>query len=143
MKLCSKITDVQRRIRVFYRRLLRRGYSKEQLTPLFNKAIVNTHQHFCRTTQELKLLQDRKLVQGFHLQYHPNDPDSRTIQQIWREQVLEPTGHQRLNQIRNHENQRIPIDQLTIAYSRPPNFGNLFSVRKFHKKRGPNVSSFI
>jgi hypothetical protein len=148
MKLCSKITDVQRQICVFYRRLLRRGYSKEQLTLLFNKAIVNAHQHFRRIPQELKLLQDRKLVQGyrrvfFHLQYHPNDPDSCTIQRIWREQVLEPTGQQRLNQIRNHENQRIPIDQLTIAYSRPPNFGNMFSVRKFHKKRGPNVSSFI
>ena len=148
MKLCSNTNDVRQRIQVFYRRLLRRGYSKDQLTPLFNKAIVNAHQHFRRTPQELKLLQDRKLVQGyrrvfFHLQYHPNDPDSRTIQQIWREQVLEPAGKEHINQIRNHENQRIPIDQLTIAYSRPPNFGNMFSVRKFHKKRGPNVSSFL
>jgi hypothetical protein len=52
-------------------------------------------------------------------------------------------GKHHLNQIKNHEQQRIPIDQLTIAYSRATNFGNMFSVRKFQKKRGRNVSSFI
>jgi hypothetical protein len=148
MKLCSRACDAQRRIRVFYRRLLRRGYSKDQLTPLFTKAIENACQHFRRTPAELTALQDQKLVQGyrrvfFHLQYHPNDPDSKAIQRVWKEQVMEPSDKPRLNQVYNLQNHRIPIDQLTIAYSRPPNFGNMFSVRKFHKKRGPNVSSFI
>ena len=147
-KLCSKLSDIQRRMKTFYRRLLRRGYSAETLIPLFCKANENALQHLRRTPEQLKQIEDRKLVQGyrrvfFHLQYHPNDPNSRVIQKVWKETILQPPGEIHINQIKNHEGERIPIDQLTIAYSRPPNFGNMFSVRKFNKKRGPNVSSFL
>ena len=147
-KLCSRVTDVRRRMKTFFRRLLRRGYSKDFLIPLFKKAVENAHKHIRRSPQEFKAMQDRKLVQGyrrvfFHLQYHPNDPSSKIIQRVWRKQVMFPNGKRPLNELVNVEDQRIPIDQLTIAYSRAPNFGNLFSVRKFHMKRGPNVSSLI
>ena len=147
-KLCSKPSDIRRRIKVFFRRLLRRGYSKEYLIPLFTKATENAKKHLRRTAAQLRAMEDTKLLEGyrrvfFHLQYHPNDPDSRIIQQTWRDTILQPAGKDHINQVKNMEDQRIPIDQLTIAYSRPPNFGNMFSVRKFHKKRGPNVSSFI
>ena len=147
-KLCSKPSDIRRRIKVFFRRLLRRGYSKDYLIPLFTKATENAKKHLRRTAAHLKAMEDAKLLKGyrrvfFHLQYHPNDPDSRIIQQTWKETILQPAGKDHINQVKNLEDQRIPIDQLTIAYSRPPNFGNMFSVRKFNKKRGPNVSSFI
>jgi hypothetical protein len=115
---------------------------------LFAKANDNAQQHLRRTPEEFKAIQDKKLVQGsrrifFHLQYHPNDPNSKVIQRVWREQVMEPAGQRPLNQLTNYDNNKIPIDQLTIAYSRPPNLGNMFSTRKFHKRRGPKVSSFI
>lgn len=147
-KLCSRVSDVQRRMKTFFRRLLRRGYSKDYLLPLFAKANENAQQHLRRTPEEFKAIQDKKLVQGsrrifFHLQYHPNDPNSKVIQRVWREQVMQPAGQRPLNQLTNYDNNKIPIDQLTIAYSRPPNFGNMFSTRKFHKRRGPKVSSFI
>lgn len=147
-KLCSKPSDIRNRIKVFFRRLLRRGYTKDYLIPLFEKANENAKQHLRRTKSQLKALEDKKLLEGyrrvfFHLQYHPNDPNSRAIQKTWRETVLQPAGQRHLNQFKNLEDQRIPIDQLTIAYSRPPNLGNMFSIRKFHKRRGPKVSSFI
>jgi hypothetical protein len=56
---------------------------------------------------------------------------------------MQPAGQCPLNQLANYNKSKIPIDQLTIAYSRPPNFGNVFSVRKFHKRWGPEVLSFI
>jgi uncharacterized protein YjiS (DUF1127 family) len=76
MKLCSRVSDAQRQICVFYRQLLRRGYSKDHLTMLFTNAFENAYQHYRRTRAELKALEDQKLVQGysrvfFHLQYHP------------------------------------------------------------------------
>jgi hypothetical protein len=92
-KLCSRVSDVQRRMKTFFRRLLRRGYSKDYLLPLFAKANKNAQQHLCRTPEEFKVMQDKKLVQGsrrifFHLQYHPVDPNSKVIQRVWREQVV-------------------------------------------------------
>eukprot|EP00956_Cyclotella_meneghiniana_P010040 scaffold13845_cov42-Cyclotella_meneghiniana.AAC.4 len=78
-----------------------------------------------------------------HLPYHPNDPPSSTVQQLWREHMLHPIGLTPLNHVENDCKERIPIDRLTIAYSRAPNFGNMFSVRKIRKHPGTNVSSFI
>ena len=37
------------------------------------------------------------------------------------------------NQIESEENVRVPIDRLTVAYSRAPNIGNLVSYRKIDK----------
>ena len=137
-KLCSNPLDIRRRIKTLLRRLLRRGYEKEFLIPLFSKANDNAKQHLTRSRDEIKAREDKKLVEGYrrvflHLKYHPNDPDSRTIQKIFRNTILHPPGKEHINQVRNHEDEKIPIDQLTIAYSRHHNLGNLFSVRKFHK----------
>ncbi len=37
----------------------------------------------------------------------------------------------------------IPVEQLTVAWHRPPNLGNLLSYRKLHNRTGLKVSSFI
>ena len=147
-KLCSNAKDIKERIRVFYRRLLRRGYTKETLIPLFTKAYDNALSHMRRTPAEVKRLNDKKLIEShrrvfLHLPYHPNDPDSSKIQRLWREHVQRPANQRALNCCRNHEGAFIPIDKLTIAYSRAPNLGNMLSVRKFHKRRGAPVSSFL
>jgi hypothetical protein len=126
----------------------RRGYSKEFPIPLFAKTTENAHRYLRRTKAQSKAAEDAKLVQNhrrvfFHLPYHPNDPKSSVIQRIWRDKVMYPPGKDALNQLKNHYDYKIPIDQLTIAYHRAPNLGNMFSVRKLHKRWGPNVSSFI
>ena len=147
-KLCSRANDAKRRIKTFFRRLLRRGYTKTFLIPLFAKATENAKRHFRRTPAEFKSAEDAKLVRNhrrvfFHLPYHPNDTKSSVIQRHWRDNVMFPKGKTAFNQVRNHEDEKIPIDQLTIAYHRAPNLGNMFSVRKLHKRRGPSVSSFL
>ena len=43
----------------------------------------------------------------------------------------------------NDVGDEVPINCMTIAYSRAPNFGNLFSIQKIQKPTGPNVLSFI
>jgi hypothetical protein len=84
-KLWSRVSDIKRRIKIFYRCLIRRGYSKDTLILLLTKATENACQHLRRTPQQLCAIQDRKLIQGyrrifFHLQYHCNDPNSKIIQ---------------------------------------------------------------
>lgn len=60
-KLWSRVSDIKRRIKIFYRCLIRRGYSKDTLIPLFTKATKNAHQHLRRTPQQLCAIQDKKI----------------------------------------------------------------------------------
>jgi hypothetical protein len=48
-------------MKTFFRRLLRRGYSKDYLLPLFAKANKNAQQHLRCTPEEFKVMQDKKL----------------------------------------------------------------------------------
>ena len=147
-QLCSRDDDINDRLRIFFRRLRHRGYSSEALLPIFQKAVDNAKKYL-RTSPESRLAAKRAKAEEskrrvfLHLPYHPNDPPSSTVQRLWREHMLHPIGLTPLNHVENDCNERIPIDRLTIAYSRAPNFGNMFSVRKIQKHPGPNVSSFI
>jgi len=78
----------------------------------------------------------------FHLQFHPNDPTSREIQSIWRDTIAEPEGETPLCDLENLEEQRVGINKLVVAYSRPMNLGNRFSVRDIHG-RGKPVSHYL
>ena len=147
--LCSHETDIQQEIYHFFNRLLDRGYSLTQLIPIFLTAEHKARQH--RTRQ--LLLQnnphihpqqaaagDARLAQNFkgpnnkgvllHLQYHPSNPSTKVIQQLWRQHVLTPPDATPLYQLKNRDGRPIDIRRLTIAYSRAPNLGNLLSCRK-------------
>jgi dihydroxyacetone kinase-like predicted kinase len=56
------VDDVRRRLCVFFRHLIRLGYSKDTLIQLFAKANENAHKHLRRTPADFKALQDRKLI---------------------------------------------------------------------------------
>jgi len=77
-----------------------------------------------------------------HLQYNPDDPSSRVIQSLWRRHVSSPSGELPLNEMTNNAGKEIEVDQLTIAYHRAPNLGNLLSYRKITKRTGSKVSSY-
>jgi hypothetical protein len=147
-QLCSDEQDISNRLVVFFRRLRACNYSPESLLPLFNKAIENTKAYLSRsdadhaTRKEAKELDAERRV-FLHLPYHPRDPSSKVVQNLWRTHVMFPANERPLNMVTNHRDERIPIDRLTIAYHRAPNFGNLFSVRKIQKTPGPSVSSFL
>ena len=69
----------------------------------------------------------------FHLPVHPSNPSSSHIQKQWRDIIATLKGANTLATLKNYTGHRIPISKLTIAYSRPPNLGNLLSCRKVRR----------
>ena len=94
-RLCTHRRDVDTKILEFFHRLLARGHTQENLGPLFDKAEANAKAYLQMTQEERDQLKHRKSMDAhnqvfLHLLYHPMDPQSRDIQQLWREQVLQP-----------------------------------------------------
>ena len=75
-----------------------------------------------------------------HLKYNPGDPDSKIIQKLWRDTMLQPSDKPHLTYLRNSLGERLAATRLVIAYSRHPNIGNLLSYRKkLHQTRAESV----
>ena len=153
--LCSHEHDIEREIYLFCNRLLDRGYSLQNLIPIFLNAEQKARQHRERYKQQLlqcnphntprniitstsanqtpiRSVTDKGLGIFFHLQYHPNNPPASEIQQIWRRNILTPPNATPLYNLRNRDGFQVDIRKLTVAYSRAPNLGNLLSCRKLH-----------
>ena len=130
----------------FYNRLSYRGYNPNLLRILFNTtierlniALSNVSPNSVRTSS-IKILRINnndierdELGQTLilHLRYTPNDPPTSTIQQLFRDIVLNPPNNSiPVAQICNNNGAECNINRLTIALSRHLNFGNLKSIRK-------------
>ena len=131
-KLCSDKSDQERLIQQFYRRLLVRGYKTAHILPLFHKAALRARPNASVHTKPKPSLSDMLFL---HMQYHPNDPPSRSIQSLWKNVMLQPTYKKHLQTFTNTK-------RLIIAYSRPRNLGNLLSSRIIRTHNGPPVSSY-
>jgi hypothetical protein len=147
-QLCSNAKDVMKELKLFFHRLLDRGYQSNQLTPLFQQAIDNAIEYLQRTTLEHLRAKSKKETAHhrrvfLHLLYHPSNPTSKTIQKLWAERVANPPDQPPLRCLTNAKGYNIPIEQLTIAWHRPPNLGNLLSYRRLNNRAGLKVSSFI
>lgn len=143
--LCSDVIDKRRFIRLFYRRLLARGYKPEVLRPLFLKAAVlaRDRQSAPAPTATTTPVDDADSKRIFlHLRYHPNDPFSFELQQAWKANVAAPRHQHALSRMRNKRSVRLGFDRMTVAYSRAPNLGNLLSYRLIDVGDGPPVSSY-
>ena len=145
--LCSNQDDTKRLIKDFYARLADRGYTRDKLLPLFQKAhrlatrprsIPLSLSNIPPTTETTET--NNRLF--FHIRYNPFDPKSSRIQDLWKRTVLNPRQAVQLKHIRNLEGHRTEIDRLTIAYSRPLNLGNMLSYRNLDRLSGPPVSSY-
>lgn len=146
--LCSREQDIEKELVFFFRCLVYRGHQANVLVPLFSKAITNAKEYLSQDPAFRARKKQEKLEAGrrrvfLHVPYHPQNPSSRVIQDLWRRHVSAPALKTPLNRIENHSGHRIPIDQLVIAYSRPPNLSNMFSYRKICKLSGPKVSSYL
>ena len=147
-QLCSDAKDVTKELKLFFHRLLDRGYQSHQLTPLFQQAMDNAEAYLRRTALDHLRAQSKKEMANrrrvfLHLPYHPSNPSSKTIQKLWAKRVANPPGQPSLSSLTNEKGYNIPIKQLTIAWHRPPNLGNLLSYRKLNNRTGLKVSSFI
>ena len=146
-QLCTKPADIEAKLHEFFGYLLDRGFQATKLILLFDQGITNALDFISCSPEYRKQLkaerasQDRRRV-FLNLHFHSDDPSSSKIQTLWRQLVQNPEGKPALNQIELEENVRVPIDRLTVAYSRAPNIGNLLSYRKIDKQKGPKVPSF-
>lgn len=140
--LCSSPEDVQQKLRLLFRRLRARGYNSDDIIPIFSKAVTNAKDYMKNGPRRKADDLSKKRV-FFHLEYHPNDPPSSVVQQYWRQNFLTPPSQRPLPLVRNHADHPVEVEQMTVAYSRPPNLGNLLSYRRIDKLNGPKVSSFL
>ena len=95
-----------------------------------------------RPPSKMKRKKHQKERVYLNLPYDPDNPSSKVIHSLWRSHVSSPSGELPLNNMTNNVGVEIEVDQLTIAYHRKPNLGNLLSYRKIAKRAGSKVSSF-
>eukprot|EP00804_Cyclotella_cryptica_P008346 CCRYP_018321-RC/>CCRYP_018321-RC protein AED:0.21 eAED:0.21 QI:0/-1/0/1/-1/0/1/0/340 len=146
-RLCSTPEEIRTHSRAFYRCLINRSHHSATITPLFHRATQNARAYMLRTPDDHALRQctlqaktDNTIF--FHLQYHPQDPTARDLQYTWQQTIATPPNDVPLSQLTNIDGIRVPIQSLTIAYSRPPNLRNQFSIRSI-ENRGRAVSSYL
>ena len=147
-QLCSDMKDVMKTLKLFFHRLLDRGYQSSQLTPLFQQAMDNAKAYLRHTALDHLRAKSKKEMAHrrrvfLHLPYHPANPSSKTIQKLWVRRVANPPGQPSFSSLTNKRGYNIPIEQLTIDWHHPPNLGNLLSYRKLHNRTGQKVLSFI
>eukprot|EP00956_Cyclotella_meneghiniana_P032435 scaffold89233_cov70-Cyclotella_meneghiniana.AAC.1 len=92
---CTHRHDANAKIKQFIQRLIARGHKKDDLLPIFERAEINATKYLRRTEAESKQMAKDKWKQSrkqvfFHLQYHPEDPQTREIQKLWRDLVSDP-----------------------------------------------------
>lgn len=138
-ELCSHQHDIEQEMYLFFKCLLDRGYTFSQLSPLF---LATETQGICHAearraqpeNPQMRPMQapdnDSQKQTFFHLQYHPLNPSSSEIQQLWRSHILSPPERPHLNQLRNRDGYPITTNRLVVAFSQAPNLGNLLSCRK-------------
>jgi hypothetical protein len=76
----------QQAIHNLYNRLLARGYGHHLLMEIINK----THNTLSSQTSVRSVQVDMASTIILHLQYHPCDPTSKKVQEIFRREVLSP-----------------------------------------------------
>ena len=126
----------------FFIRLLHRGYTRHQLLPIFRKAAEKEKERRDYNLQMERAMNPRPKPLYFHMQYHPQDPKSSTIQRQWRDIVTEPPGGKKYSEVENNKGAELGETRLIVAYSRPPNLGNILSSKIIQKTKGPPVSSY-
>ena len=138
--LCSDKKDIHHLLRVFLFRLRARGYHDSILLPLFERAYVislEDRPYKYKVTSEENALKTRIF---FHCEYHPNNPKTFELQQLWQDYIMQPSADYHLSKCENNSGHPIELTTMTVAYSRPMNLGNLLSSRNLHLTTGPPVS---
>ena len=130
---------MKRHLTNFYRRLIDRGYTREQLQPLFERAVDNAESYMLQTDEEKRAKKKAKMDATkrkvfFHVPWHPNNPSASVLQQLFRDCISHPAGQPPLCELRNHERQKIQVDGMVVCYHRHKNLGNVLSYRKIDNK---------
>ena len=84
-----------------------------------------------------------KISRYLHVPYHPDNPPSSKLQQLFRECISHPDGAPPLCELDNLEHNKIQVDGMMICYHRHLNLGNVLSYRKIDQRKGPKVSDLL
>ncbi len=146
-RLSTYQTDADEKIKEFHQRLRARGHSNEKLIPLFKRAEENAANYMARTEldhqqRRASRKEEAEACIRLHLTYHPEELPAREIQELWRNNVARPPGETPLPKCVNHLEEEVGFEKLVVAYHRPTNLGNLFSIRDIHG-RGKQVSQYL
>lgn len=123
----------------FYTRLIARGFYPELLKTMFHEVLtrimIRLQQHTTtRNNTSLSIQDDRQDSKPLllHLKYHPQDPSSKRIQQLFRDIVSQPANMRALSMIETRHGNACEFNRLIIAFSRHPNLAELLSCRKLN-----------
>lgn len=146
-RLSTYQTDADEKIREFHQRLRARGHSNDKLIPLFQRAEENAANYMARTEADHQQRRASRKEEAescirLHLTYHPDELPAKDIQELWRNNVARPPGETPLPKCVNHLEEEVGFEKLVVAYHRPTNLGNLFSIRDIHG-RGKQVSQYL
>ncbi len=147
-QLCSHSKDVDKELSLLHTSLLTHGYTSNKLLPLFEKGINNAISYLSQTSEQQDAIKKAKIGKSdkrifFHIPYHPQNPSSGFIQNLWQNLVHLPPGKKDLNQMMNWEGHHVPIKRLIAAFHRNPNLTNLNSYQKLTIRTGLKSSTFI
>ncbi len=147
-QLCSHSKDIDRKLSQLHTRLLNHGYTSNKLLPLFEKGINNAISYLSQTPEQRDAIKKAKTRKSdeqifLHIPYHPQNPSSGFVQNLWQNLVHLPPGKDNLNQLTNWEGHHIPIKRLIIAYHCNPNLANLNLYQKLSVRTGLKPSTFI
>ena len=112
-RLCSLHCHIRGWLKDFYGHLFDRGYPHATITPLFVKAVrrdVSSSKKYVLQRKASSQKANNKLF--LHLKSTRGDPDSKTIQKLWRELVLLPQIKPHLTFLRNHLGERLMVSRL-------------------------------
>jgi hypothetical protein len=145
IRLTSQREDQANELQQLVRRLRARGYNQTFLINIINATYHRISKELNeKETTTIDIDKDVNIPCFLHLYYHPNDPKSSVIQQLFQDEMYHPKKMwKKLPDLLNHRKVRLGVNKLIIAYHRTPNLGNLLSPRVLKREDGPPVSSYI
>jgi hypothetical protein len=121
----------------FFNHLIARGHDSITIQELFRLSAARLDQKLTPKPATLPgLTLDAPVF--LHMEYHPQQIERLTVQQLYREICLTP-----FHATVNTENQPTGIRRLTIALSRPKNFRNRLCRTKMVQPENDHVSDYI
>ena len=78
-----------------------------------------------------------------HLNFHPFEPNRRSIQALAQTTLLSPKNEPTLENVANGFGGRVGIKRLVVAYHRTRNIKDYLIPRKFGSRPGPSASTYI
>ena len=143
--LTTKSSDLISQIELFFHRLCNRGHNPSALKPLFEEAIQRAPKILAKSNRHCKSAEPSTTESTctIHVPFHPSHPTGKQIQVLFRDIMLSQKHIGPLPSIRNHDNWPIQVNKLRIVNHRARNLKDCLFPRKFAKRPGPSVSSYL